>query len=150
MKKAVPRNSHCPCGSGKKYKICCFLTDRQFTEPERVDVVFNTDGVNTKHKVTSLDSIPIHNKNGLISNVKKSKEIELFLDLAEIDLKHRNVDMLADITNRLVEEMNIVPQFTYRDIGQAIENDSRFQHYKMQIVCLAGNDPLELFVNQMK
>ena len=56
--------------------------------------------------------------------------------------------MLADLTNRIVAEMDIVPLFTYRDLGNALEADSRFEHCCMQVVCLAGNDPLELFVGK--
>lgn len=150
MTKAVPRNSPSPCGSGKKYKKCCFLTDRKVLDSEKIDAKFNVNGVDSKRKISSLDSIPTHNQNGLISNITKSKEIQLLLDLAEIELKYRKVDMLADITNRLVEEMNIVPQFTYRDVGMAIDKDSRFEHCQMQVVSLSGTDPMDLLMNQME
>ncbi len=33
MVEKVGRNDPCPCGSGKKYKSCCFLKDQQSKKP---------------------------------------------------------------------------------------------------------------------
>lgn len=34
----VGRNDKCPCGSGKKYKKCCFGTDKELKTRERIDI----------------------------------------------------------------------------------------------------------------
>ena len=75
--------------------------------------------------------------------------IALILDEFFRILSTQRVEMLVDLTNRVVEDMNIVPVFTYRDIGNALDVDSRFEHFCMQLVCLAGDDPVELYVNKM-
>ena len=75
--------------------------------------------------------------------------IDLVLDDIFRILNVEQIGMLADMTNRIVAEMNIVPIFTYRDLGNALDADSRFEHYCMQVICLAGNDPTELLVDKM-
>jgi len=75
--------------------------------------------------------------------------IGLILDDFFRILGTEQVGTLADLTNRIVAEMNIVPVFTYRDLGNALEADPRFEHYCMQLICLARNDPVELYVNKM-
>ncbi len=75
--------------------------------------------------------------------------IALVLDEFFRILSTEQVGTLADMTNRIVAEMNIVPVFTYRDLGNVLEVDSRFEHYCMQLVCLAGNDPLKVYVDKM-
>ena len=75
--------------------------------------------------------------------------IALILDEFFRILNNEQVGTLADLTNRIVAEMNIVPVFTYRELGNMLEADSRFEHYCMQLVCLAGNDPIEIFADKM-
>ncbi len=75
--------------------------------------------------------------------------IALILDEFFHILSTEQVGTLADMTNRIVAEMNIVPVFTYRDLGNVLETDSRFEHYYMQLVCLAGNDPVKVYVDKM-
>jgi len=102
-----------------------------------------------KRNVHLLDSIPTHNKNGLTPNITKKQMIALVLDEFFRILSTEQVGTLADMTNRIVTEMNIVPVFTYRDLGNALEADSRFEHHCMQLICLAGNDPVEVYVDKM-
>ena len=97
----------------------------------------------------SLDSIPTHNTNGLTPDITKKQMIALVLDEFFRILSTEQVGTLADMTNSIVAEMNIVPVFTYRDLGNVLEADSRFEHYCMQLICLAGNDPVEVYVDKM-
>ena len=76
--------------------------------------------------------------------------IGLVLDEFFRILSNEQVGTLAEMTNRIVAEMNIAPVFTYRDLGNALEADPRFEHYCMQLVCLAGNDPVEVYVEKME
>jgi len=150
MGKSVPKKSLCPCGSGKKYKYCCFAKDWKTKQAQRKTVTFSLDdGSQLKHKVHSLDSIPTHNTNGFTPDITKKQMIALVLDEFFRILSAEQVGTLADMTNRIVAEMNIVPVFTYRDLGNVLEADSRFEHYCMQLVCLAGNDPVKVYVDKM-
>jgi len=150
MGKSVPKNSPCPCGSGKKYKYCCFTKDWKTKQAQRKMATLTLDdGSQVKRKVHSLDSIPTHNTNGLTPDISKKKMIVLILDEFFRILNTEQVGTLADLTNRIVAEMNIVPVFTYRELGNMLEADSRFEHYCMQLVCLAGNDPIEIFADKM-
>ena len=150
MGKSVPKNSLCPCGSGKKYKYCCFAKDWKTKQAQRKTATFSLDdGSQMKRNVHLLDSIPTHNTNGLTPDINKKQMIALVLDEFFRILSTEQVGMLADMTNRIVAEMNIVPVFTYRDLGKALEADSRFEHYCMQLICLAGNDPVEVYVDKM-
>jgi len=151
MRKSVQKNSLCPCGSGKKYKYCCFAKDWKTKQAQRKTATFSfDDGSQVKRNVHSLDSIPTHNTNGLTPDITKKQMIALILDEFFHILSTEQVGTLADMTNRIVAEMNIVPVFTYRDLGKALEADSRFEHYCMQLICLAGNDPVEVYVDKME
>lgn len=150
MGKSVPKNSLCPCGSGKKYKYCCFAKDWKTKRAQQKTATFSLDdGSQVKRKIHLLDSVPTHNANGLTPDITKKQMIALVLDEFFRILSTEQVGTLSDMTNRIVAEMNIVPVFTYRDLGNALEADSRFEHYCMQLVCLAGNDPVEVFVDKM-
>ena len=107
------------------------------------------DSSRQKRSVHSLDSIPTHNAKGLTPDITKKQMIALVLDELFRILSAEQVGTLADMTSRIVAELNIVPVFTYRDLGNALETDSRFEHYCMQLVCLAGNDPVEVYVDKM-
>jgi len=150
MGKSVPKNFACPCGSGKKYKDCCFGKDLKRKQAQRKTITLNLDdGSQVKRNVHSVDSIPTHNTKGLTPDITKKQMIALILDEFFRILSTQRVETLVDLTNRVIEDMNIVPDFTYRDIGNALDADSRFEHFCMQLVCLAGDDPVEVYVNKM-
>ena len=107
------------------------------------------DGSQVKRSVCSLDSIPTHNTNGVAPEITKKQMIALVLDEFFRVLSSEQVGTLAEMTSRIVAEMNIVPVFTYRDLGNALETDPRFEHYCMQLVCLAGSDPVAMFADKM-
>ncbi|MFQ5753857.1 MAG: SEC-C metal-binding domain-containing protein [bacterium] len=66
MANKIRRNDPCPCGSGKKYKHCCYQRNYIEVTPEKKTVHFTLDdGSKTSTPITSLDSIPAHNKNAL-------------------------------------------------------------------------------------
>lgn len=35
----VERNDKCPCGSGKKYKLCCMGTDKEYMQHNRITIL---------------------------------------------------------------------------------------------------------------
>ena len=146
----IPRNSPCPCGSGKKYKNCCFQKNFIEVPAKRKDVVFTMPGQdNITQPITNIDSFPTHNENGIKPNITKDQMMDLCLDEIYKILKSEKVNMLADLVNLVVHDMDIVPTFTYREIGTQIENDARFSIYNMQICSLIGTDPVELMVDKL-
>ena len=145
MGKAIPRNAPCPCGSGKKYKYCCLEKDRKIKYADKTDVLLTgPDEQKIKRRVTSLDSIPTHNKNGLRPAITTEAMMGLVADEIYQILMKEKVGMLANLVNCVLEQMNIVPTFTYRQIGEWLHKDSRFEDLQLQIFCLAGNDLLKL------
>lgn len=146
----IPRNSPCPCGSGKKYKNCCFQKDFIEAPAKRKDVKFTVPGEDdVTRPITDIDSIPTHNQNGIKPNITKDQMIDLCLDEIHKILEVEKVDMLVDLVNSVVQNMDIVPIFTYREIATYIEKDKRFSIYMMQICSLSGTDPLELMTDKM-
>ena len=146
----IPRNSPCPCGSGKKYKNCCFQKDFIEIPAKRKDVKFTMSGEDDViMPIINMDSIPTHNENGIKPNITKDQMIDLCLDEIYKILKNEKVDMLVDLVNSVVHDMDIIPIFTYREIAKKIEKDNRFSIYMMQICSLSGTDPLELMTDKM-
>lgn len=146
----IPRNSPCPCGSGKKYKNCCFQKDFIEIPARRKEIKFTMPGEeDILMPITNMDSLPTHNENGIKPNITKNQMIDLCLDEIYSILKIEKVDMLADLVNSVVHDMDIVPIFTYREIAAQIEKDKRFSIYMMQICSLSGTDPLELMTDKI-
>jgi hypothetical protein len=149
MTKSTKKDSPCPCGSGKKYKNCCFAKDSESKQARKKTAVFDLgNGNQIKRKVISLDSVPTHNTDALKPDITKEQMIALVLDRLQQILSTEKVSVFADLTNRAVSELNIVPTFTYRELGKALQSDSRFENKFMQLVCLAGSDPVELFIDK--
>ncbi len=150
MGKAVPRNAPCPCGSGKKYKDCCMKKDLELIPAQKIQGVFtDIDGKKVERPIISLDSIPTHNKNGLSPSTTPEELMDLCIDEIYRILKAEKVGMLADLVNRVVLEMNIIPTFTYRGIGKRMEKDGRFAGSNLQIFSLAGTNPVELMLDRL-
>ena len=58
--------------------------------------------------------------------------------------------MLADLADKVVHDLNIIPNFTYKDIGIQMEKDGRFEIEEMQVCGLKGTDPLELLIEKLE
>jgi hypothetical protein len=146
----VKRDDPCPCGSGKKYKNCCYKKSYIEIKPTKKDVIFSLNREEKISKqITSLDSIPTHNKNGLTPKISPIQLMDLCLDEIEKYLQREKVGMLHDLVDKVVKEMDVIPTFTYRQIGQRIQKDGRFEILNMQICSLIGDDPLELLSKKL-
>ena len=141
----IRRNDPCPCGSGKKYKHCCYLKNYKLIEPQKINAQLTTDegGIVTT-KIASQDSLPAHNKNGLTPDITPEQMMDLCLDEIYKILKSEQVSMMRDLVDRVIKEMDIVPTFTYKQIGERMSEDGRFEVHLMQACCLKGNDPIKL------
>ena len=146
----IRRNGPCTCGSGKKYKHCCYLKNYKLVEPEKINARFTTDdGGKISHPVASLDSLPAHNLNGLRPDITPEQMMDLCLDEIEKKLQIEKVGMMRDLVDLVIKQMDVVPTFTYREIGERITNESRFELHLMQICCLKGNDPIGLLSEKL-
>lgn len=151
MEKKVERNDPCPCGSGKKYKRCCYPKESQITPVLMKNVKLTIDdGFKTELFVPSVDSVPRHNYEGLRLSIPKEELISLCIERIHTILQAEKVGSLADLTNQVMEELNIVPNFTYREIGQETANDDRFETFQQQIYSLKGTDPIELLIEKLE
>jgi|LGOV01.1.fsa_nt_gb hypothetical protein len=65
-------------------------------------------------------------------------------------LKIEKIGMLGDVVNKVVQDLNIILNFTYREIGMQMENDDRFEIYQMQVCSLKGIDPIELISSKFE
>jgi len=49
----------------------------------------------------------------------------------------------------VVQDLNIILNFTYREIGMQMENDGGFEVYQMQVCSLKETDPIELILEKL-
>ena len=147
----IRRNDPCPCGSGKKYKHCCYHSDYQKIVAEKKEVQFSTaGGSKISRSVTSIDSIPTHNKNGMTPDITPEQMMDLCLDEIHKVLAKEKVGMLHDLIDKVVSDMDIVPTFTYCQISDRMISDGRFEVANHQICSLKGTDPVKLIAKKLK
>lgn len=147
----VRKDDPCPCGSGKKYKDCCFLTNYEVIEPEKKVAYFTLDnGSKTSRMLSFIDSIPRHNKNGLEPDISVNQMMDLCLDEIHKIIVSQKVGMVHDLVDRVIHEMDIVPTFTYRQIAERMLDDGRFEVYQYQICSLKGTNPVDLIVEKLR
>ena len=147
----LKRNDPCYCGSGKKYKNCCYLKDYEEKIAEKKIAEFSLDdGSKVPLAITSIDSIPTHNKNGLTPEISKEQMMDLCIDEIKQVLDKEKVGMSHDLVDNAILAMNIIPTFTYREIAERIDKDTRFELYNLQICSLYGADPVKLMIDKLE
>ena len=145
------RNDPCPCGSGKKYKNCCFQKNFIEVSPaEKAGQFTLDDGSKISQSITSIDATPKHNKNGIKPNITSEQMMDLCLDAVYKILKIQKVGMTKDLVDKVVLNMDIVPTFTYRIFSEKMFKDGRFEVIHGQICSLKGTDPTELMADKLK
>lgn len=149
--KAARRNEPCPCGSGKKYKNCCYQVNYVQAAAKKKTVHFTQpEGFATSAQITSFDAIPTHNKNGLRPEITSEQMMDLCLDEIYKSLAAERAGMTKDLVDAALHEMDIVPTFTYRQISERMEQDGRFSVFKGQICSLKGTDPVILMEKKLR
>ena len=147
----IRKNDLCSCGSGKKYKYCCYEKNYRLVEPDKINTqLLSENGGTIIHKLASLDSLPAHNENGLTPEITSQQMMELCLDEVYKILKKEKVGMMRDLIDRVIKDMDIVPTFTYRQFGEQISQNDRFEVYYNQICSLKGDDPISLMAAKLK
>lgn len=149
--KSARRNDPCPCGSGKKYKNCCYPKNYDQASPAKKTVHFTQlEGFRTSAQITSFDAIPTHNQNGLRPEISVEQMMDLCLDEIHKLLAAERVGMTKDLVDAVLREMDIVPAFTYRQIAERMQQDGRFSVFKGQICSPRGMDPVTLMLQKLR
>jgi hypothetical protein len=146
----IRRNDPCPCGSGKKYKHCCYQKNYVEVTPGKKTVHFTLDnGSKISKPLAQFDSIPAHNKNAITPNITPEQMMDLCLDEIDKILQTEKVGMTRDLVDKVILNMDVVPTFTYRQIAQRMLEDGRFEIAHGQICSLKGTDPAELMAERL-
>ena len=96
------------------------------------------------------DSFPRYDLETPKSNTSKEKLLRESLSIAWRVLQEEQVLPLADLTHRIVEELMVNPNYTYRDLLEALKVDRRFSVTSGQIVSLpAIENPADVFFQRM-
>lgn len=149
--KKIKRNDPCPCGSGEKYKDCCYSKNYEESNPKKIIASFTMDdGSKNTGLITSIDSIPKHNLNGLTPTITIEKMMDLCIDEVYKIITDEEVGMLLDLVDKVIREMDIVPGFTYRQVAERIKVDGRFEIFQSQICSLKGTNPVKLMAKKLK
>ncbi len=133
-------NNPCPCGSGKTFEHCCHQMIKSTPDGGKKIPIL------AKH----VDSVPMHNSNGIRPDMAKEEIINSCIEVIHSIIKIEKVGMLRDLVDKVVQDLNITPNFTYKEIGIQMENDGRFEVYQMQVCSLKGTDPIELILNKLE
>ena len=136
--KKIERNAPCSCGSGKKFKHCC--ARRQAAES------YNEKKRQSEAKLASLPPTPADIST---SDLSTDKQIHACLDLIETELREKHVGSIFKLVDAAVEKLKMAPTFSYADLADATEADDRFEIAKRQLICLAGGDPVKLYVKRL-
>ena len=70
--------------------------------------------------------------------------VDLCLDEIYETIKKEKVGMVVDLVDKVIQEMDIIPIFTYRQISKRIDVDGRFEIFQSQVCSLKGTNPVEL------
>ena len=96
------------------------------------------------------DSFPRYDLETPKSNTSKEELLRESLSIAWRVLQEEQVLPLADLTHRIVEELMVNPNYTYRDLLEALKVDRRFSVTSGQIVSLpAIENPADVFFQRM-
>ena len=96
------------------------------------------------------DSFPRYDLETPKSGESKERLLRESLSIAWRVLQEEQVLPLADLTHRIVEELMVNPNYTYRDLLEALKVDRRFSVTSGQIVSLpAIENPADVFFQRM-
>jgi len=96
------------------------------------------------------DSFPRYDLETLKSGESKEKLLRESLGIAWRVLQEEQVLPLADLTHRIVEELMVNPNYTYRELLEALKADRRFFVTSGQIISLPTiENPADVFFQRM-
>jgi hypothetical protein len=119
-RKPFPRNDRCPCGSGEKYKRCCFLKGFHFYVDEDTGEVLRSVPLNREAKA-ELDPLLAAQREKFIAKFGREPgpEDPVFFDLDE--------DKLRDDTAEAMRAAGIGPAliYAYEETGLIVTEENR-------------------------
>jgi len=97
-----------------------------------------------------VDGFPRYDLESGPSEVPKEKLLQESLDLAGQILQTEQVLPLADLAHRVVEELMVNPNYTYRELLTALQGDPRFAVTSGQLVSLPSlENPADAFFRKI-
>jgi hypothetical protein len=97
-----------------------------------------------------VDSYPRYDLETFRSEEPKGKLLKESLSIAWRILQQEQVLPLADLAHRIVEDLMVNPNYTYRDLLEALKLDERFTVTSGQMISLPSiEDPSEVFFEKM-
>jgi hypothetical protein len=101
-----------------------------------------------------VDGFPRYDLETARSDTPKRAQLRESLEIAGQILQAEQVLPLADLAHRIVEELMVNPNYTYRELLAALKGDPRFTVTSGQLISLpAVENPADLFfrkIAQMK
>jgi len=108
MSKEVGRNDPCPCGSGKKYKKCCWQKGIKSRDWRKIgaqsDKIISGGIANVTNLLSTLKG-QLDDASAM-SHGKKEKKVEQEIETLQEELKHAGPDTHDEIKARIKEKMN--------------------------------------------
>jgi hypothetical protein len=97
-----------------------------------------------------VDGLPRYDLESGPSEVPKDKLLKESLDIAGQILQLEQVLPLADLAHRVVEELMVNPNYTYRELLAALKEDPRFSVTSGQLVSLPSvGNPADIFFRKI-
>jgi hypothetical protein len=97
-----------------------------------------------------VDGLPRYDLESGPSEVPKEKLLKESLDIAGQILQGEQVLPLADLAHRVVEELMVNPNYTYRELLAALKEDPRFTVTSGQLVSLPSvGNPADIFFRKI-
>jgi len=97
-----------------------------------------------------VDSFPRYDLETSRSEKPKKELLSESLQVAWQVLQNEKVLPLADLAHRIVEELMVNPNYTYRELLEALKADERFSVTSGQIISLPSvENPAEVFFQKL-
>ena len=107
-------------------------------------------GIHQESGTMPVDAFPRYDLETGQSNDPKEKLLKESLNLALAILQREQVLPLADLAHRILEELMLNPNYTYRELRDAFKGDERFHVTSGQLISLPSVDnPAEFFFERM-
>jgi len=107
-------------------------------------------GIHQESGTLPVDAFPRYDIETGQSDDPKEKLLAESLKIALLILQKEKVLPLADLAHRIVEELMVNPNYTYRELRDALKSDDRFYVTSGQLISLPSvENPAEFFFERM-
>jgi len=107
-------------------------------------------GIHQEAGTLPVDGFPRYDLETGQSEESKEKLLKESLDIACRILQAEKVLPLADLAHRIVEELMVNPNYSYRELLEALRSDPRFSVTSGQIISLPSvENPADIFFQKI-